>query len=123
VECVIECERFESLSRLSLRWRGDDPVAFIAVGESVSVAYRDPWYCIGWRGAEEEDGWERKCCLLARLEVLDMEEAPDILLVARERIGRCPLPKLDRSSNWGPMPTLPISVPVRSMDETPRSRG
>jgi hypothetical protein len=52
-----------------------------------------------------------------------MEEAVDILLGARERIGRCVLWMPDRSSNWGPMPTLPISVPVRSMDETARSRG
>jgi hypothetical protein len=56
-------------------------------------------------------------------EVLDVEEAVDILLDSRCRcVCRWVLPKPDEPS-MRTLPTLPISVSVQSMEEMPRPTG
>ena len=92
---------------------------FNIAGERVLLTYCGPPGPVECRGAEDDGGYPRRC-LLFRLEVLDMDDAVDILLGARCRCrGRCMLPRPDKSSKTPP-PTFPISVSVRSMEETPR---
>lgn len=89
------------------------------MGESVSATYCGP---DGSRieerlGADEDEGHCR-WCLLARLELPDMDEAVESLLLAPRRCGaRGTLPMPERSPVRPT--TLPISVVVRSMDMTP----
>lgn len=86
---------------------------FIIVGESVSAIYCGS-RAMECRAAEEDEGHCR-WCLLARLELLESEDAVESLLEAPRRCGaraKLPAPEI---SPVRPT-TLPISVDVRSMD-------
>jgi hypothetical protein len=107
------------LLRCRVGIRGDEPGRCIIVGERVSATYCGPdgSRIEERRGAEEEEGYCR-WCLLARLEVPDIEDVVDSLLLAPRRCGaRGTLPRPERSPVRPT--TLPISVDVRSMDMTP----
>lgn len=116
---VIDRERCGSLLRLPNSSKDDGAVPFGIGGVRTFATYCGPCGPVECRGADDDEGYPRKC-LLAPLEVLDMDEAVDIRLGARCRCRvRCMLPTPDKSSRTTP-PTLPISVSVRSIEETPR---
>lgn len=99
--------------------RGDDPARSITAGERASVTYGGPGgsRVDDLRGADEDEGHCR-WCLLAGLEVPDMDEAMESLLLAPRRCGARGTPPKPGPSPEAPM-MFPISVEVRNMDMTP----
>jgi hypothetical protein len=99
--------------------RGDDPGRSMMVGERVSATYCGPEgsRIEVRRGAEEDEGHCR-WCLLAQLEVPDIDDAVESLLLAPRRCGALGTLPMPETSPVRPT-TLPISVEVRSMDMTP----
>jgi hypothetical protein len=89
------------------------------VGERVSATYCGPEgsRIEVRRGAEEDEGHCR-WCLLAQLEVPDIDDAVESLLLAPRRCGALGTLPMPETSPVRPT-TLPISVEVRSMDMTP----
>lgn len=89
------------------------------VGERVSATYCGPdgSRIEVRRGAEEDEGHCR-WCLLARLDVPDIDEVVESLLLASRRRGARGTLAMPEMSPIRPT-TLPISVEVRSMDMTP----
>lgn len=114
----MDSERCESLSR-ECGTSGEDPGMVIIVGESVSATNCGAWcsLVVERRAAEEDEGYCR-WCLLARLELLERDDAVERRLDAPHLCGaRAALPMPGKSPDKPT--TLPISVEVRSMDMTP----
>jgi hypothetical protein len=83
--CVTDRERCRPRTWFPSASRDDGIVGLDIAGEIAFIPYCGPFGTVGYRGTEDDEGCRREC-LLAPLELLDMEEAVDILLEVQ---GRC----------------------------------